>query len=201
MPKLGRGKRRGGVAVLAMTDLSMTLPPGAASDNMGSSGQPGHIAFLPIQIGLGLDRAGGIGRTIRALHRVNDDQRRQMRRPYKEDEVMDEAIAYKILTTEELAALEAGTFDGAEVDRADGYIHLSTAAQLRETLEKHFAGQDDLAIAAVDLAALGDAIRWESSRGGQLFPHLYGTLTLDTVIAYGPLERHEDGAIPLPVAG
>ena len=115
---------------------------------------------------------------------------------------MPETIAYKILTTDELTRLEQdGRYEGAAVDLADGYIHLSTAAQLPETLEKHFAGRNDLALAAVDLDALGDAIRWETSRGGALFPHLYAPLTLDAVLAYGPLEHEPDGSIKLPVAG
>lgn len=109
--------------------------------------------------------------------------------------------AYKVLTADQMAALEAGTFAGAPMDVADGYIHLSTAAQLTETADKHFAGQSDLHVAAVDLEALGEAIRWESSRGGQDFPHLYDTLTLDVVIAYSPLERNEDGSVRLPIAG
>ncbi|WBH18373.1 DUF952 domain-containing protein [Sphingomonas radiodurans] len=101
-----------------------------------------------------------------------------------------------------MAALERdGTFAGAPVDVADGYIHLSTATQLTETVDKHFAGQDDLHVAAVDLEALGEQIRWEESRGGQAFPHLYGVLTLDAVFAYGPLKRGKDGAVRLPVAG
>ena len=115
---------------------------------------------------------------------------------------MPDAVAYKILTTDELHALEQeGRFEGAAVDRADGFIHLSTATQVAETLAKHFAGRDDLALAAVDLEALGEAVRWEPSRGGALFPHLYGPMTLATVIAYGPLEHEPDGAIKLPVAG
>jgi len=115
---------------------------------------------------------------------------------------MTDLIAYKILLADELAALEAdGRFDGAPIDRADGYIHMSSAAQLAETLDKHFAGRTDLTIVAVDLAALGEAVRWEPSRGGQLFPHLYGNLPLDAAIAYGPLEREEDGSVRLPVAG
>ncbi len=110
--------------------------------------------------------------------------------------------AYKVLTADQMAALERdGSFAGAPVDVADGYIHLSTAAQLTETVDKHFAGQHDLYVAAVDLEALGDQIRWEESRGGQLFPHLYGTLTLDTVVAYSPLEREDDGTVRLPVTG
>ena len=110
--------------------------------------------------------------------------------------------AYKVLTADQMAALERdGSFAGAPVDVADGYIHLSTAAQLTETVDKHFAGQHDLHVAAVDLEALGDQIRWEESRGAQLFPHLYGTLTLDTVVAYSPLEREDDGTVRLPVTG
>jgi uncharacterized protein (DUF952 family) len=110
--------------------------------------------------------------------------------------------AYKVLSTAELEALERdGTFAGAEVDLADGYIHLSTAEQLTETVDKHFAGRDDLTVVAVDLAAYDESIRWEQSRGGQLFPHLYAPLLLETAIAYGPLERLADGKVKLPVAG
>ena len=114
---------------------------------------------------------------------------------------MKPPVAYKILTSAELAALEHDAFDGAPVDVADGYVHLSTAGQVGETLAKHFAGRTDLAIAAVDLDALGDAVRWEQSRGGAQFPHLYGRLTLDVVLAYGPLEYEADGSVRLPVAG
>ena len=112
------------------------------------------------------------------------------------------ATAYKVLTAPQMAALEEqGSFAGAPVDLADGYIHLSTAQQLSETIDKHFAGQAGLHIVAVDLDALGDAVRWEPSRGGQLFPHIYAALPLSAVIAYGPMERNEDGALRLPVAG
>ncbi len=110
-------------------------------------------------------------------------------------------VAFKVLTEAEMKALEAGTFAGAPVDVADGYIHLSTAAQLTETVDKHFAGQSDLWVAEVDLAVLGDAVRWAESRGGQLFPHIYGPLTLDAVVAYSPLERDADGTVKLPVTG
>ncbi|MCC2976718.1 DUF952 domain-containing protein [Sphingomonas sp. PL-96] len=109
--------------------------------------------------------------------------------------------AFKVLTADQMAELETGSFAGAPVDRQDGYIHLSTAAQLTETVDKHFAGQDGLWVAEVDLDAVGDAIRWEPSRGGQDFPHLYGTLTLDVVVAYSPLEREHDGSVRLPVTG
>lgn len=111
--------------------------------------------------------------------------------------------AYKVLTAEQLQQLEAdGTFAGAPIDLADGYIHMSTAAQLTETVDKHFAGQEDLAVAAVDLTAYSaETVRWEESRGGQLFPHLYQPLLLETVIAYGPLRRDDAGQVKLPVAG
>ncbi len=108
---------------------------------------------------------------------------------------MVETVAYKVLTAADVEALRRGAFSGAPVDLADGYIHLSTAAQLTETVDKHFAGQSGLTIAAIDLAAHGDAIRWEPSRHGQLFPHLYGTLTMQTVLAIGPLTRAEDGTV------
>ncbi|MES2498748.1 MAG: DUF952 domain-containing protein [Pseudomonadota bacterium] len=115
---------------------------------------------------------------------------------------MADQIAYKVLLADEMARLESdGRFAGAPIDLADGYIHMSTAAQLDETVVKHFAGKSDLFLAAVDLEALGDALRWEPSRGGDLFPHLYGSLTLDTVLAYGPLDREDDGSIRLPVTG
>ena len=116
---------------------------------------------------------------------------------------MATTTAYKILTGPEMAVLERdGSFAGAPIDLTDGYIHLSTAEQLDETLAKHFAGQDDLHIAAVDLEAQEDeTVRWEPSRGNALFPHLYAPLLLETVIAYGPIEREADGKVRLPVAG
>lgn len=115
---------------------------------------------------------------------------------------MRPALAYKVLTAEQMHALEhEGSFAGAPIDLADGYIHMSTRDQLTETVDKHFAGQHDLWIAAVDLEALDDSVKWEVSRGGAEFPHLYAPLTLDAVIAYSPLERNADGTVRLPVAG
>jgi uncharacterized protein (DUF952 family) len=115
---------------------------------------------------------------------------------------MSDAVAYKVLTAPQMVELETeGTFAGAPVDLADGYIHMSTAAQLAETVDKHFAGQTDLRVVAVDLEALGEAVKWEASRGGQLFPHLYAPLPLSAAIAYGPLDRNADGIIDLPIAG
>ena len=115
---------------------------------------------------------------------------------------MADPIAYKVLTADQMDQLEQeGSFPGAPVDLADGYIHLSTADQLAGTIDKHFAGQDGLQLVAVDLEALGNVVKWEESRGGMLFPHIYGPLTLDVVLDYGPLEYHADGTIRLPETG
>jgi uncharacterized protein (DUF952 family) len=105
-----------------------------------------------------------------------------------------------VLTADDLATLKGGIFEGAAVDLADGFIHLSTAAQLTETVERHFKDQNELTIAAIDLSAFGTAIRWEPSRGGQHFPHLYGSLSWSDVIAHCPLEWESDGAVRLPRA-
>lgn len=106
--------------------------------------------------------------------------------------------AYKILTFAEFSSLQSGSFMGAVVDLADGYIHLSTAAQLDETLNKHFHGQTELIIAAVPLAPLGAKLRWEESRGGQLFPHYYGKLEIHHVSAHKTLTHDENGRAHLP---
>ncbi|MDO5657884.1 MAG: DUF952 domain-containing protein [Paracoccus sp. (in: a-proteobacteria)] len=91
-------------------------------------------------------------------------------------------LVYKIFRADEYAAfVDAGRSDGAPVDLADGYIHLSTAAQAAETLVKHFAGEDGLWLLALDSAAL-DPLRWEPSRGGALFPHLYRELRAEDVL-------------------
>ena len=111
---------------------------------------------------------------------------------------MTDRIAYKILTAHEWEALNAGVFQGAAIDKVDGFIHLSTASQLTETVDRHFSGQHGLIVAAINLVALGDAVRWEPSRHGQLFPHVYAPLSLDVVIAWRPLERHLDGTVQLP---
>lgn len=88
-------------------------------------------------------------------------------------------------------AQRAGVFVGAPVDVADGYIHFSTADQVAETAAKHFAGQRDLLLVAVTADALGPALRWEPSRGGALFPHLYGPLPLAAVEWVKPLRRDD----------
>ena len=104
------------------------------------------------------------------------------------------ALIYKIVAAEEWRAAEAaGAFLGAAVDRADGYIHFSTAAQAPETAAKWFAGRGDLALVAVDADALGPALRWEKARGGALFPHLHGPLPLAAVVWARPLPLGADG--------
>ena len=93
-------------------------------------------------------------------------------------------IAYKIFTAAQWGQFQAdGVFAGAPVDLADGYIHLSTADQLQGTMDKHFAGQTGLVIAEIDLVSLGDTIRWETSRGDALFPHIYGRLPMSAVLS------------------
>jgi uncharacterized protein (DUF952 family) len=95
-------------------------------------------------------------------------------------------------------AERAGAFAGAPVDLADGFIHLSTAAQVRETAARHFAGEGDLVLVAVEAEALGEALRWEPSRGGALFPHLYGVLPLSAVAWVKPLPLGPEGAHRFP---
>ena len=98
------------------------------------------------------------------------------------------ATAFKILTADEWIRFQAdGRFEGSPDDRADGFIHLSAADQFQGTLERHFAGQSGLVLAEVDLGALGDSVRWEESRGGALFPHVYDGLPLSAVIATKPV--------------
>ena len=97
-------------------------------------------------------------------------------------------------------AVEAGVFHGAPIDEKDGYIHFSTAAQVKQTAAKHFAGQDDLMLVAVEVARLGDALKWEPSRGGALFPHLYGPLPIDAVCSVEPLPLGCEGAHEFPMS-
>ena len=101
---------------------------------------------------------------------------------------------YKILPREMWeAAIAAGLFHGSAIDVADGFIHFSTAAQVRETAKKHFAGVSGLILVAVPANALGDAIKWERSRGGDLFPHLYGSLPIAAASWVKPLPIAADG--------
>lgn len=117
---------------------------------------------------------------------------------HRKEPTLAETI-YKIVSEELWRRARAeGIFEGAEIDLADGFIHFSTAAQAQETAAKHFAGQSDLMLVAVDGGALGDALRYEPSRGGALFPHLYGPLPLDAVLWEAPLSLGEDGVHVFP---
>jgi uncharacterized protein (DUF952 family) len=90
-------------------------------------------------------------------------------------------------------AARAGCFRGAPIDLRDGYIHFSAATQVIETAQKHFAHAADLVLVAVEAGVLGAALRWETSRGGALFPHLYGELPLSAVRWVKPLPLGPDG--------
>ena len=112
---------------------------------------------------------------------------------------MGGSAIYKILPAALWAdVVRAGAFKGAGIDLKDGYIHFSTAAQVAETARLHFAGQDGLVLVAVDPATLGAALKWEPSRGGQLFPHLHGVLDPGAVIWARPMPLGTDGRHRLP---
>lgn len=109
-------------------------------------------------------------------------------------------LIYKVLRADEWAALQAERRSGgAPVDMADGYIHFSTAEQLPATLAKHFAGEENLTLLACDAEALAPDLRWEPSRGGALFPHLYRELRLSDVRWHRPVplgpQGHEPGEL------
>lgn len=91
-----------------------------------------------------------------------------------------------------------GRYRGSAIDRRDGFVHFSTAAQAVETAEKHFAGLKDLMLVAVDADALGAALKWEPSRGGALFPHLYGAMPLAAVRWAKPLPDENGGKRTFP---
>jgi uncharacterized protein (DUF952 family) len=113
--------------------------------------------------------------------------------------LMVPATLYKICAAADWqAAKRAEVFTGSPDDLRDGYIHFSTAEQLAGTLARHFAGQSGLMLLAVDMRRLGDGVRWEAARGGQLFPHLYGTLACAAVIREWTLACDEHGRHVLP---
>jgi uncharacterized protein (DUF952 family) len=91
------------------------------------------------------------------------------------------------------AARLTGVYGGSSQDAADGFIHFSTSGQIVESAAKHRTGQADLVLIEVDAEALGDAVRWEQSRGGQLFPHLFGSLPVTAVRRVAPLPLGPDG--------
>ena len=112
---------------------------------------------------------------------------------------MSAATIYKIVAKDEWAAAEsAGIFKGATIDLADGYIHFSTAGQARQTAALHFAGREGLLLVAVAAAPLGDALKWEPSRGGDLFPHLYGELSVKAVSRVDELPLDDKGVHIFP---
>ena len=108
-------------------------------------------------------------------------------------------LAYKICPASLWREAErGGVFRGSDVDRRDGFIHFSTAVQVAGTAAKHFAGIEDLLLLYVDTAKLGNKLKWEPSRGGALFPHLYGDLPLTAIIRVEPLPLGTDGLHRLP---
>jgi uncharacterized protein (DUF952 family) len=109
------------------------------------------------------------------------------------------ATIYKIMSAHAWSdAQKTGTYSGSDDDRRDGFIHFSAAHQLSGTAAKHFKGQQDLVLVAIDAAALGAALRWEPSRGGDLFPHLYGTLPVAAAQWFRPLPVGDDGVPVIP---
>ena len=112
---------------------------------------------------------------------------------------MPDTPIYHICTRKEWeAAKEAGIYGGSSQDRADGFIHFSSAAQVLESAAKHRAGQDGLVLLAVAAGRLGTALRWEPSRGGALFPHLYGKLPVSAMLAVHDLPLGSDGRHEFP---
>jgi uncharacterized protein (DUF952 family) len=103
------------------------------------------------------------------------------------------ALIYKIVSAATFQSA-ADAFRGAGVDLSDGFIHFSTGEQVRETAARHYKGQGDLLLVAVEAERLGTALKWEVSRGGALFPHLYGALPLSAVSWAKPLPLGADGA-------
>ena len=103
------------------------------------------------------------------------------------------SVVYKICRAEEWHSTEhTGVFTGSPDDRRDGFIHCSTAEQVIGTFEKYFAGETGLVLLTLDVAALGPALKWEVSRGGALFPHIYGSLPLAAVVGSRPLNSVSD---------
>ena len=112
---------------------------------------------------------------------------------------MSENHIYHMCRADEWAdARVSGRYQGSSQDREDGFIHFSTAGQVRESAAKHRAGQDNLVLLCVDAEALGPALKWEPSRGGQLFPHLYGDLPADAVVRADSLHLDADGRHVFP---
>jgi uncharacterized protein (DUF952 family) len=108
-------------------------------------------------------------------------------------------LIFKICDRTEWVVVEdAGVYHGSEHDRADGFIHFSTASQLPGTLAKHYEGWDNLLLIAFDAAAFGDALKWEPARGGELFPHLYAPLKTSLALWRALLPLDSQGIHILP---
>lgn len=112
---------------------------------------------------------------------------------------MTDTIAFRLATPERWAeVMLAGVFTGEPHDVQDGFIHLSAADQVEGTLLKHYDQHERLILAEIDLEPLGDSVKWEVSRGGALFPHVYGDIPMSTVISVRHLLRNEEGDWVLP---
>jgi len=113
---------------------------------------------------------------------------------------MSEMIYHMCRKDEWETALRSGSYEGSSQDEADGFIHFSTAIQVRTSASKHRAGQSGLVLLTVDPVPLGESLKWEPSRGGDLFPHLYGPLPISAVISVEPLPLGDDGVHVFPAA-
>ncbi len=105
-----------------------------------------------------------------------------------------EKTVYKIIDASQWREAQADhVFNGTAADIADGFIHLSAKYQVDETLARHFNGQENLLLLAIDAGRLGERLKWEPSRGGETFPHLYGPMSTRDVLSVTPIERGNDG--------
>jgi uncharacterized protein (DUF952 family) len=108
-------------------------------------------------------------------------------------------LIYKVLRRAEWSKAQAeGTFAGSPADARDGFIHLSAAHQVRGVCDRHFAGEDDLVLVALEPASLGPALKWETSHKGEAYPHLYGMLPLALVRSVAEIRRAGDGRLIFP---
>ncbi len=108
-------------------------------------------------------------------------------------------MIYRLCRRDEWERAQAlGTYAGGAADERDGFLHFSTAEQVAESARRHMAGVVDLLLLTVPASALGDALRWEPSRDGQLFPHLYSVLSVDLIVDVAPMPLGEDGRHRLP---
>ncbi|MDR3440756.1 DUF952 domain-containing protein [Telmatospirillum sp.] len=112
---------------------------------------------------------------------------------------MSKIIYHMCHLSEWQVAVAADVYGGASQDQADGFIHFSTGSQVEESARRHRAGQDGLVLLTVDAAMLGDSLRWEEARGGELFPHLYGKLPISAVMEVQTLPLDESGEHRFPL--